>query len=159
MEIEGFCHSGFEQVQEAFLHNFDQGRELGASVCVTRDGEPVVDLWAGSAAPNGTPWQRDTIVTVFSTTKTMSAVPMLMVADRGLIDFEAPVADYWPEFAQNGKEGVRVAHVMSHSSGLPNFEPTMEREEDLYDWDAMCQRLAAQAPWWESGTQSATGFP
>ena len=155
MKVEGFCNTSFELVKQAFVSHFEKGLELGASVCVTREGQPVVDLWAGDAAPDGTPWQRDTIVNVYSTTKTMAAVPLLMLADRGRIDFQAPVADYWPEFAQNGKAGVTVAHVMSHSAGLPSFDPPVQRVEEYYDWDDLCERLAAQEPWWEPGTQFA----
>ena len=153
MEPQGYCADTFAAVREAFQENFATGEELGASACVVHDGAVVVDLWGGSAAPSGQPWQQDTIVNVYSTTKTMAAVCMLMLADRGLIDFDAPVARYWPEFAQNGKEGVLVRHVMSHSAGLAGFDSRVEIEE-LYNWDAICGRLARQAPWWEPGTAS-----
>jgi CubicO group peptidase (beta-lactamase class C family) len=141
-------------VREALVANFEKGLELGASVAVTRDGETMVDLWAGDADPKGTPWAEHTIVNVYSTTKTMAATCVLMLADRGLVDLNAPVADYWPEFKQNGKEGVLVRHVMSHSAGLCGFDPPLESVEELYDWDAICARLAAQTPWWEPGTAS-----
>lgn len=154
MEVHGFCKTGFEPVREAFVANFERGLEVGASVAVTRDGEPVVDLWAGDADAKGTPWAEDTIVNVYSTTKTMAATCVLVLADRGQLDLSAPVADYWPEFARNGKEGVRVCHVMSHSAGLSGFDPPLGSPEELYDWDAICQRLAAQAPWWTPGSQS-----
>jgi len=154
METQGFCKPGFEAVQEAFENNFAKELELGACVAVTQAGEPVVDLWRGDADPQGTPWAEDTLVNVYSTTKTMAAFCVLLLADRGQVDLQAPVADYWPEFAQNGKEGVRVAHVMSHSAGLPGFDPPLGKVEELYDWDAICAGLAAQAPWWESGTCS-----
>ena len=154
MEIRGFCEPGFEAVQEAFAKNFEKGLELGASVAVTRDGHPVVDLWAGDADPRGRPWAEDTLVNVYSTTKTMAATCVLMLADRGLVDLHAPVAKYWPEFAQNGKEGVLVSHVMSHSAGLSGFEPPLDAVEELYDWDAICARLAAMSPWWEPGSCS-----
>jgi CubicO group peptidase (beta-lactamase class C family) len=84
----------------------------------------------------------------------MAATCVLMLADRGQLDLDAPVADYWPEFASNGKEGVRVSHVMSHSAGLSGFEPPLDAVEELYDWDAICARLAAMEPWWEPGSQS-----
>jgi CubicO group peptidase (beta-lactamase class C family) len=154
VEASGFCKPGFEPVRDAFVANFDKGLERGASVAVTRDGELVVDLWAGEADSRGTPWTRDTIVNVYSTTKTMAATCVLVLADRGLVDLDAPVADYWPEFAQAGKGGVRVRHVMSHSAGLSGFDPPLDAVEDLYDWDAVVGRLAAQAPWWEPGTAS-----
>lgn len=152
-EIHGTCAEGFEPVRDAFAANFERGEEDGACVAVTLDGEPVVDLWAGVADGSGTPWERDTIVNVYSTTKTMAATCVLMLADRGEIDLHAPVAEYWPEFAANGKEGVLVSHVMSHTAGLPGFDPP-RAPEDLYDWDDVCAQLAAQAPWWEPGTQS-----
>jgi len=154
MNAHGFCSDGFEAVRQAFEANFDQGRELGASVAVTRNGKPEVDLWAGDADSQATPWAEDTLVNVYSTTKTMAAICVLMLADRGELDLYSPVAEYWPEFAQAGKEGVTVAHVMSHSAGLSGFDPPLEQVELLYDWDGVCERLAAQAPWWEPGTQS-----
>ena len=150
-EFHGFCDDAFAPVQAAMAANFDQGNEQGASVFVTLGGKPVVDLWAGDADDHGRPWEQDTIVNVYSTTKTMAATCMLMLADRGEIDFAAPVATYWPEFAANGKEGVLVSHVMSHNAGLSGFEPTITAE-DLYDEKAVEDLLAAQAPWWEPGT-------
>ena len=153
VEVHGDCDGRFQPVRDAFARNFDEDLELGACVAVTLDAEPVVDLWAGNADEQDRPWAADTIVNVYSTTKTMAALCVLMVADRGLVDFDAPVADYWPEFAQNGKDGVLVRHVMSHSSGLPGFDDPIEVDE-FYDWDAIVGRLAAQAPMWEPGTAS-----
>lgn len=154
IDVHGFVKPGFEPVRDAFAANFEKGLELGASVAVTRDGEFVVDLWAGAADPSGRPWERDTIVNVYSTTKTMAAISVLVCADRGLVDLSAPVARYWPEFARNGKEAITVSHVMSHSAGLSGFDPPPESVELLYDWDACVERLAAQKPWWEPGTAS-----
>jgi CubicO group peptidase (beta-lactamase class C family) len=154
MQTNGTCNPAFEVVRDAFVANFDAGGELGASVAVTIDGEFVVDLWAGLAAPDGRPWERDTIVNVYSSTKTMASLCVLMLADRGKLDLDAPVATYWPEFAQNGKRGVLVSHVMAHSAGLPGFDPPLE-PADLYDWKKVCDNLAAQAPWWEPGTAVA----
>ena len=154
MEIHGTCKPGFEAVQEAFEANFAEGLEVGAAAAVTLDGEFVVDVWGGDADTDGTPWQRDTIVNVYSTTKTMAATCMLMLADRGELDFDAPVARYWPEFAQNGKEGVLVSHVMAHTAGVPGFDPPLTDVEQLYDLEAVAANLAAQAPWWEPGTAS-----
>ena len=153
MEIHGFCDDAFAGVRDAFVGNFDAGNELGASVAVTHHGKPVVDLWAGDADEHGRPWREDTIVNVYSTTKTMTFTCVLMLADRGLVDFDAPVATYWPEFAANGKEGVLLRHVMSHNAGLSGFDPAITAT-DLYDWDGICTGLAAQAPWWEPGTGS-----
>ncbi|MBB83806.1 MAG: serine hydrolase [Deltaproteobacteria bacterium] len=156
IEIHGFANPGFEPIREAFEKNFALGLEQGASVAVTRDGEFVVDLWAGEADGTGRAWERDTIVNVYSTTKTMAAMSVLVLADRNEIDLAAPVATYWPEFAKNGKEGVTISHVMSHSAGLSGFEPALESHELLYDWDLCCERLANQSPWWEPG--SASGY-
>lgn len=153
MDIHGFCDDAFTSVRDAFAANFDAGNELGASVAVTHHGRPVVDLWAGDADQHGRPWEQDTIVNVYSTTKTMSFVCMLMLADRGLVDFDEPVATYWPEFAVNGKEAILLRHVMSHNAGLSGFDPAITAN-DLYDWDAVCTGLAAQTPWWEPGTGS-----
>ena len=154
MEIHGTCEPAFEPVRAAFAGNFERGAELGASVAVTLDGRPVVDLWAGDADPTGRPWQRDTIVNVYSTTKTMAGLCLLMLADRGEIEFEAPVARYWPEFAANGKEGVLVRHVMAHTAGLAGFDPPLASVDELYDWEHITGRLAAQAPWWTPGEGS-----
>ena len=154
MEIHGSYDPQFQAVRDQFAANFANGQELGASVAVTLHGEPVVDLWAGDADTAGRPWVEDTIVNVWSTTKTMAAICMLMLADRGEIDIDAPVASYWPEFAANGKDDVRVAHVLGHAAGLSGWDPAID-PEDLYDWDKACGVLAAQAPWWEPGTFSA----
>jgi len=150
-EIHGTVAPGFEPVRDAFELNFEEGRERGACVAITQNGEPVVDIWAGDADGEGRPWERDTIVNVYSTTKTMAAISLLRLADRGEVDLYAPVAKYWPEFEQNGKEGVLVSHVMSHSAGVSGFE--LPGPANLYDWDDLCERLASQAPWWEPGTK------
>lgn len=155
METSGTCKPAFEAVRDAFVANFDAGTELGASVAMTVDGEPVVDLWAGLAGSDGRPWVEDTIVNVYSSTKTMASLCVLMLAERGKLDLDAPVAKYWPEFAQNGKDGILVSHVMAHSAGLPGFDPPLETM-DLYDWKKVCANLAAQSPWWEPGT--AVGY-
>jgi CubicO group peptidase (beta-lactamase class C family) len=122
---------------------------------MTVDGQTVVDLWGGFADAGRTrPWQRDTIVNVYSSTKTMTALTALLLADRGELDFAAPVARYWPEFAANGKDTVTVAHLMSHSAGLSGWaEPVTPT--DLYDWDKVTGLLAAQAPAWEPPMRSA----
>ena len=153
MDIHGTCKPEFAAVRDAFEANFADGLELGAAAAVTVDGEFVVDIWGGDADAGGTPWQRDTIVNVYSTTKTMAAVCMLMLADRGELDFDASVAQYWPEFAQNGKDGVLVRHVMAHTAGVPGFDPPITIEQ-LYDLEVVAANLAAQAPWWEPGTAS-----
>jgi CubicO group peptidase (beta-lactamase class C family) len=151
-EIQGFTTDRFARVREIFAGNFTSGADIGASCCVTKDGETVVDLWGGYAdAAKTRPWERDTIINVYSTTKTMTALTALILADRGLIDFAAPVAKYWPEFAANGKASVTVAQLMSHSAGLSGWKEKISKS-DLYDWEKMTSLLAAQAPFWEPGT-------
>ncbi len=155
-EIHGFCDEKFSAVRDAFANNFAEKGEVGASVALTVEGEYVVDLWGGHRdRAQSQPWEEDTIVNVYSTTKTMAALCALVLADRGEIDFNAPVAKYWPEFAQNGKENVQVRHFMSHSAGLSGMDEPMVGE-DIYDWDKMVDALARQAPWWEPG--SASGY-
>ena len=151
-EIHGFAKPGFEGVRDTFKGNFDSGADIGASYCVTKNGETVVDLWGGYAdAAKTKPWAKDTIINVYSTTKTMTALTALLLADRGLIDFTAPVAKYWPEFAANGKGAVTVAQLMSHSAGLSGWKEKITKE-DLYDWDKATALLAAQSTFWEPGT-------
>ncbi len=154
MKISGSCDDRFSAVREAFANNFKNGLEVGASVAVTVDGESVVDLWAGEAIAGGEAWQEDTIVNVYSTTKTMAATSVLLAADRGLLDLDAPVARYWPEFAESGKDSVLVKHVMSHSAGLSGFAPSISDPSELYDWDTVVAGLAAQKPWWTPGEGS-----
>jgi CubicO group peptidase (beta-lactamase class C family) len=152
--IHGRCDARFERVREAFRANFADGSDVGASCAVTVDGDFAVDLWAGWAdAAQTLPWQRDTIVNVYSTTKTMTALAALVLADRGEIDLAAPVARYWPEFAQNGKAAVEVRHLLGHTAGLSGLD-TPVAVEDLYDWERITQLLARQAPWWPPGSQS-----
>ncbi len=153
-DLSGSCDERFTAVREAFAANFAQGVDVGASVAVYLDGEPVVDLWGGFADRDQTvPWERDTIINVWSTTKTMTFVAGLMLADRGDLDLDAPVARYWPEFASNGKDGVLVRHVMAHTAGLSGWQEPVA-PEDLYDWDKVTSLLAAQEPWWEPGNGS-----
>lgn len=154
MEIHGTCKPQFEGVKAVFEENFEQRGDVGACVAVSVEGEPVVDLWAGYRDRARTlPWEQDTIVNVYSTTKTMTALTALLLADRGELDLYAPVKRYWPEFAQNGKEKVEVRHFMSHSAGLSGMDEPMSTE-DVYDWEKMVTALARQAPWWEPGTAS-----
>lgn len=150
-DVKGLVRPGFEPVRDAFAANFAQGLELGASCAVTLDGEFVVDIWAGDADEHGRSWKRDTIANTFSVTKTMASICVLALADRGEIDLGAPVATYWPEFAVNGKGAITVSQVMSHTAGLSGFDPAIPEPEFLYDWDACCERLAAQTPWWTPG--------
>jgi len=152
--IQGYCDPRFSKVKEAFQKNFDSGLEVGASVAVTVDGKFVVDLWGGYAdAARTRPWKQDTIANVYSTTKVMTALCALMLIDRGQLDLDAPVARYWPEFAQNGKEKMPVRYLLSHQAGLAGFEAAIT-DDTLYDWGRATSLLAAQKPWWEPGTAS-----
>ncbi|MFJ3718456.1 serine hydrolase domain-containing protein [Streptomyces sp. NPDC090057] len=152
--VQGHCDPRFTAVREAFEENFRDRGELGAAVAVTVGGETVVDLWGGWADAAGTlPWERDTLVNVWSTTKGPVALCAHLLADRGLLDFDRPVAAYWPEFAAAGKEDVRVRDLLSHRAGLSGLrEP--HSVEQLYDWELTTARLAATEPWWEPGTRS-----
>ena len=152
--IHGHVADKFRSVRDAFEANLTSGADIGASCCVTLEGETTVDLWGGFADQKKTrPWEKDTIVNLYSTTKTMTALTALLLADRGELDFNAPVARYWPEFTANGKERIKVSQLMSHSSGLSGWKERL-KTEDLYDWEKMTSLLAAQAPLWEPGTAS-----
>ncbi|MEU5406043.1 serine hydrolase domain-containing protein [Nocardia asteroides] len=154
MSAAGFCRDEFAAVRAAFDEQLDSGAELGAALCVTVDGDPVLDLWGGYAdAGKTTPWAADTLVNVFSVTKTMTALCALLLVDRGELDLDARVAAYWPEFAANGKESIQVRHLLSHTSGVSGWEKPIELS-DIYDTEAAAARLATQAPWWEPGTAS-----
>jgi CubicO group peptidase (beta-lactamase class C family) len=149
---DGFTLDRFAAVRAAFDANLDSGADVGASFSATHNGEIVADLWGGYADGEKTrPWVKDTIVNVYSTTKTMTALTALLLADRGALDFAKPVAHYWPEFAANGKADVKVSHLMSHSAGLSGWKETIAKD-DLYDWEKATSLLAAQAPYWEPGT-------
>jgi len=155
-EIQGFSNTPFEKLVDVLSGTLDDGGDLGASVAITVEGELVADFWGGwSDASRTKPWERDTLVNVWSTTKTMTSLAALVLVDRGELDVHAPVSRYWPEFAQNGKEGVLVRHLMSHTSGVSGWEQPVV-QEDIYDWDKSTSMLAAQAPWWEPG--SASGY-
>jgi CubicO group peptidase (beta-lactamase class C family) len=154
VDISGRCADGFGAVKDAFAENFEINGDVGACVAVTIDGELVADLWGGTQDRAGTvPWEEDTIINVFSTTKTMCCLSALVLASRGLLDVDAPVAAYWPEFAEAGKEGVLVRHLLSHTAGLPGWDQRLE-PTDLYDWDLVTGLLAKQATWWEPGWKS-----
>ena len=155
VEIHGFASKGFEQVRDTFADNFAKLGDIGASYCVTKDGETVVDLWGGYAdAAKTRPWAKDTIINVYSTTKTMTALTVLMLADRGLIDFKAPVAKYWPEFAAEGKERVTVRQLLAHQAGLFALDEPVDRSV-VADLDRLAGILARQKPAWEPGTRQA----
>jgi CubicO group peptidase (beta-lactamase class C family) len=154
MSIEGFCEPRFARVREEFERNFAERGEVGASVCVTLDGEPVVDLWGGQADPAaGRAWDRDTIGHVWSATKGATALCAHMLASRGQLDLNAPVARYWPEFAKNGKESVLVRHLLNHQAGLPAVRDPLPAG-CFYDWSLMVDALAREEPFWRPGTRN-----
>jgi CubicO group peptidase (beta-lactamase class C family) len=149
--IEGECDSGFSRVREAFAENFDNHREVGAAVAIVVDGRRVVDLWGGHRDEKRTrPWTRDTLVNVYSTTKGLMAVCAHQLVSSGKLDLDAPVARYWPEFAQAGKKELPVRFLLSHRAGLPAISKPLPAEA-LFDWDVMCSALAEQQPWWKPG--------
>jgi CubicO group peptidase (beta-lactamase class C family) len=152
VDVQGICDARFHAVRDAFAENFAQGREVGASVSITLNGDTVVDLWGGSADEmRARPWTPDTLVNVYSTTKGMGATCAHLLVDRGQLDLDAPVAKYWPEFAQAGKASLPVRYLLSHRAGLAAIAKPIPAEM-LYDWQAMCAALAEQAPWWVPGT-------
>lgn len=152
--LHGQLDARFEPLRDVLEDSLASGADCGLSLVVDVDGQTVADVWGGFAdAARTRPWERDTIVNVWSTTKTVTSLAVLMLADRGLVDVDAPVARYWPEFAQQGKEGVLVRHLMSHTSGVAGWN-TPFTLADLYDLERSTAALAAQAPWWEPGTAS-----
>lgn len=154
MEIKGTFDKSFSGVVTAFRRNFEDLGEVGASVAIMREGRLVVDIWAGHSDTGlSQPWKRDTITNVFSITKTMATLSALVLADRGDLDVFKPVADYWPEFAANGKEKIEVRHLMSHTSGLSGWDKKITIRE-ICDWRESTAILAEQKPWWQPGTSS-----
>jgi CubicO group peptidase (beta-lactamase class C family) len=148
VEISGRVEPGFEPVRDAFAANFAEDGEVGAAVCVLRDGAPVVDLWGGLADPDTRrAWQPDTLAIVFSTTKGITAACIARLVERGLIELDAPVARYWPEFAANGKADITVRDVMTHQAGLAEVEGSFTLEQ-VAAGDRVVEALARQAPQW-----------
>lgn len=147
----GSVDSGFEEVRQEFSRNFAGCGELGAACAVYHRGRKVVDLWGGYRNASGEPWEEDTLVVVFSATKGLSAMAVAVAHSQGLLQYEEPVAVYWPEFAQNGKQDITVHQLLSHQAGLTvidqPFDPTL-----LADPDFVAQALARQKPAWEPGT-------
>lgn len=153
-QVHGYCDPKFEKLRELLGEFVESGQEVGATIAVNIGGEDVVDLWAGYADEGQSrPWEKDTIVNVFSCTKSIMNLAVLMLIDRGLLDANEKVSRYWPEFAANGKEDIRVRHFLSHTSGVPGWNDPMTLE-DLCDFDQATAKLAQQSPWWEPGTAS-----
>src|SRR3954447_4000527 len=152
--ISGSCDPVFQAVRDELARNFAERGEVGAAVCVTVDGRTVVDLWGGVADPaTDRAWEADTRVVVYSCTKGATALCAHILADRGLLDLDAPVAQYWPEFASNGKEDATVSMILDHSVGVPAVSGEL-KAGGMYDWDYMCDQLAHQRPWWTPGTRN-----
>ena len=151
-EITGYCHPRFERVAEEFERNFRERGEVGASVCVQIEGETVVDLWGGSADPaSDKSWVEDTITHVWSCTKGATSLCAHMLIERGLLDLEAPVMHYWPEFGQAGKESIAVKMVLNHTSGVAAISEPLPLGA-LFDWNFMVKALEKQEPFWKPGT-------
>ena len=154
--VRGFVAPGFERVREAFADNLESGRDVGAAFAAYHHGRKVVDIWGGTAdTTTGRPWQEDSIVLVFSTTKGATALCANLLAERGALDMDAPVARYWPEFAQGGKAEIPVKFLLSHQAGLAWIDGEMSLEEAL-SWEPVVSALARQTPHWEPGSSTAT---
>ncbi len=149
--VHGRCEPRFQAVRRAFADILGAGTEVGAALCVCIDAQPVVDVWAGHAdAARTRPWTADTIVNLYSIGKAVTAVCALRLVDAGALDLDAPVARYWPEFAQAGKANVPVRFLLTHQAGLPAIARPLPPGAVL-QWDVMAEALAAQAPWWTPG--------
>ena len=154
VQASGVCNPGFEPLRAAFEANFSERGEIGAAIALVVDGRLAVDLWGGSTDEDGIHyWQSDTLVNVWSTTKGVTATCFAMLVDRGQIEYDKPVAFYWPEFGAAGKEGVTVAMLLSHQAGLCGFDVPVTMA-DIYDLGTAAARLAAMKPLWEPGTQA-----
>ncbi|OBY56032.1 serine hydrolase domain-containing protein [Pseudomonas sp. AU12215] len=153
MTLNGHCDPRFTPVADAFSALFEDPQERGAALCIQVGGETVVDLWAGSAGKEpGQDWQADTLLNLFSCTKTFAAVAALQLVGEGRLELDAPVARYWPEFAQAGKQGITVRQLLCHRAGLPAIREPLAPEA-LYDWDSMTAALAGETPWWTPGAE------
>lgn len=152
MQVQGHFELQFEAVRDAFAALFDDPQERGAALCIQVGGQTVVDLWAGTSDKDASEaWHTDTILNLFSCTKTFTAVTALQLVAEGKLELDAPVARYWPEFAAAGKQAVTLRQLLSHQAGLPALR-TLLPAEALYDWQLMVDALAAETPWWEPGT-------
>ena len=151
--IHGWTDPKFDAVHEAFENNFAERDEVGAAFAVYLNGEPVVDLWGGWYAPDRErEWDRNTLVNVYSSTKGLVAFCAHRLVEEGKLDLDAPVAEYWPEFAAAGKESIPVRWLLCHKAGLAAISKPLV-QEDMYDWETMTTALAAQEPWWTPGEQ------
>ena len=156
MNVQRSCDAQFQAVRDEFERNFQERGEVGASVCVVLRGQIVVNLWAGTArCDTGTPWTEETVSLIFSSTKGATALCAHILASRGLLDLDAPVAEYWREFAQARKSSITVKMLLNHQAGLPALRGTLSRGT-FYDWDFMVATLEKEDPFWQPGTR--TGY-
>ncbi|MGI6798678.1 serine hydrolase domain-containing protein [Gordonia sihwensis] len=154
MTVSGTCVSAFEPVRDLFAAKLESGDEVGACLAVVSGDDMVVDLWGGTAdVPSGRVWERDTLANTYSLTKTMTALAVLLLADRGEVDLDAPVARYWPEFGAAGKQNVLVRQVLGHTSGVAGWDANISLS-DIYSHEEAAALLAAQEPWWTPGAGS-----
>jgi CubicO group peptidase (beta-lactamase class C family) len=152
--VAGSCEPRFAAVREEFERNFAERNELGASVCVIIDGEPVVDLWGGHMdTAKASPWQRDTMNVIMSCSKGLAALCGNMLIDRGQLDPDKPVAHYWPEFAQKGKQDIPVRMVFNHQSGVAHVDTPMPSGA-VADFEWMVRALERTTPFWVPGTRA-----
>ena len=153
MEIHGECDPQFSKVKETFEKLHQEDREIGSCFAVYKDGKPLVDLWGGFQDKDKTkPWQKDNLVTVYSTTKGVAAFCIALAMEKGLLKYEEKVSTYWPEFANNGKEDITVGMLMSHQAGI--CSPETRNVDDYYNQSLMAEKLAGMTPIWEPGTAS-----
>jgi CubicO group peptidase (beta-lactamase class C family) len=150
IEVGGFVEPGFEGVRDAFANNFVEHDERGAGYAFYVDGAKVVDIWGGTRTDTGAPYDADTLQVVFSSTKGATAICAHLLAERGLLDVDAPVAEYWPEFGQAGKQDIPVKWLLTHQAGLPTLDAKLTRAEALA-WDPVIHALEVQLPLWEPG--------
>ncbi len=152
MQVQGYFDLRFEALKEAFGELFNDSQERGGALCVQIGGETVVDLWTGIAGHDSDQlWHSDTILNLFSCTKPFAAVAALQLVGEGKLDLDAPVAQYWPEFAAAGKAQITARQLLAHTAGLPALRQLLPAEA-LYDWQQMTTALASEQPWWTPGT-------
>jgi len=153
--VHGTCEPRFDEVKRQFERNMASGSELGAAVSIMEQGKLVVDLWSGYADKKKTlPWEYDSIVNVFSSTKGVSALCVQHAVDKGLLELEKVVTYFWPEFGQNGKRDITLQWLLNHRSGVAALRDPVE-DQALFDWNYMVSRFAEERPWWEPGTAHA----
>lgn len=154
ISVKGLCDPKFAEIQTQFERNFSDRGESGASVCLSVNGETMVDLWGGVAnRETGALWERDTVSIVFSCTKAATALCAHILIDRGQLDLNALVTDYWPDYGKHGKHNTTVAMMLNHESGVPAFREPI-KPGGYFDWDYMISRLENEAPFWEPGTRN-----